>query len=239
MRIYDLERDIKNLTLSIEELVFQIDEVNNRINKIEADFDTKLKNVFVENSKDNLNDIKEKEDKVNITADNSENSLGALKITSENNTHTSNEEGRVEVTNQIQIEPKLTNLTPESQFQIAFNHIRNKKYDEAKLSLKSFIKQNPESQLSGSAHYWLGELHLLGKNYREAALILAEGYQNFPKSIKAPDMLYRLSEALIVINKNQEACNTLSKLSKDFSTHKLKNKAEKKKLEISCDILSE
>ena len=52
-------------------------------------------------------------------------------------------------------------------------------------------------------------------------------------------MLYKLSEALMLIGKTQEACNTLSKLSKDFSSHKLKNKAEKKKLEISCDNVAE
>ena len=101
--------------------------------------------------------------------------------------------------------------------------------------LRNFISNNPENQLSGSAHYWIGELLLLEKNNREAALVLAEGYQKFPKSIKAPDMLYKLSEALFEINKNFEACKTLTKLSNDFSSHKLKNKSEKKKIELQCD----
>ena len=39
--------------------------------------------------------------------------------------------------------------------------------------------------------------------------------------------------------KNKEACVTLTTLSREFSSHKLKNKAEKKKLEISCNIVSE
>ena len=61
----------------------------------------------------------------------------------------------------------------------------------------------------------------------------------FPKSIKAPNMLYKLSQALVEIGKNQEACNTLNKLIKDFANNKLMKKAEKKKIEISCDVLSE
>ena len=131
------------------------------------------------------------------------------------------------------------NLSPEDQFQLAFDKIRKKEYEQAKILLGDFIKNNSENQLSGSAHYWLGELFLLEKNNREAALILAEGYQKFPKSVKAPDILYKLSEALFEINKNQEACKTLTKLIKDFPNHKLKNKSQVKQTQESCNILVE
>ena len=151
----------------------------------------------------------------------------------------SNENNKAEETNQNQINSDLTNLSPENQFQIAFDQIWNKNYDEAKLSLKSFIKQNPENQLSGSAHYWLAKLYLFEKNYREAVLTFVEGHEKYPNSIKAPNMLYEMADALLEMGKNKEACVTLTTLSKEFSTHKLKNKAEKKKLEISCDIISE
>ena len=105
--------------------------------------------------------------------------------------------------------------------------------------LRDFIKNHPKDQLSGSAHYWLGELLLLEKNNREAALILAEGYQLFPQSIKAPDILYKLADALFAIDKNQEACKTLTKLIKDFPNHKLKNKSKTKKTQKSCDVSAE
>ena len=238
MRIYDLEKDIKNLTMNLEELIFQLDETINRINKIEEDFDIKLQNIVVENSKENLDNKNKKEDKEDVIVENSENTLGTLIITSENNTSKSSEINKAEETNQSQINSDLTNLSPENQFQIAFDQIRNKNYDEAKLSLKSFIKQNPENQLSGSAHYWLAKLYLFEKNYREAVFTFVEGHEKYPNSIKAPNMLYEMAEALLEMDKNKEACVTLTTLSKEFSSHKLKNKAEKKKLEISCDIAS-
>ena len=109
---------------------------------------------------------------------------------------------------------------------------------EAKLSLLYFIEKNSENQLSGSAHYWLGKLYLLEKNYIEAALTFAEGHEKYPNSIKAPNMLYEMADALLEMGKNKEACVTLTTLSREFSSHKLKNKAEKKKLEISCDVVS-
>ncbi len=253
-RIYDLEKDIKNLTMGLEELVFQLDKINNTIieideelvfhldkinktiNKIEEEFNIKLQNVIAQNSTKNINDLNIQED---APSKNSENTLGTLKISSEKNNEESNANFQIIDTNQDKENSDLKKLSPEDQFQKAFDQMRNKKYEDAKLSLQVFIDQNSDNQLSGSASYWLGELFLLNKNYREAALIFAEGYQKYPKSIKAPEMLYKLSEALLEIGKNQEACNTLTKLSKDFSSHKMKNKAEKKKLEMSCDIPSE
>jgi len=80
---------------------------------------------------------------------------------------------------------------------------------------------------------------LFEKNYREAVLTFVEGHEKYPNSIKAPNMLYEMADALLEMGKNKEACVTLTTLSKEFSSHKLKNKAEKKKLEISCDIVSE
>ena len=239
MRIYDLEKDIKNLTMNLEELIFQLDEIINRINKIEEDFDIKLQNMVVENSKENLDNKNEKEDKEDVIVENSENTLGTLIITSENNASKFSKNNKAEEVNQNQINSDLTNLSPENQFQIAFDQIWNKKYDEAKLSLKSFIKQNPENQLSGSAYYWLAKLYLFEKNYREAVLTFVVGHEKYPNSIKAPNMLYEMADALLKMGKNKEACVTLTTLSEEFSSHKLKNKAEKKKLEISCDIISE
>ena len=38
IRIYDLEKDIKNLTMNIEEILFQLDEINTKISEVEENF---------------------------------------------------------------------------------------------------------------------------------------------------------------------------------------------------------
>ena len=232
IRIYDLEKDIKNLTMNIEEILFQLDEINTKISEVEENFVNSNNNIPNESSINLDNENQNLELKTN----NEDNTLGELKITSENENSYNEEEVQSDQTlNNQQLEDNI-NLSPEDQFQAAFDLIRGKKYEDAKLALSNFIINNSENQLSGSAHYWLGELFVLEKNYREAALIFAEGYQKYSKSIKAPEMLYKLSEALIKIEKKSEACNTLTKLTKDFSKHKITKKAENKILEISCDI---
>ena len=233
MRIYDLEKDIKNLTLSIEELIFKFDDIDKQFISIEEDFNFKLKNL---SNNRNDNELASQNLPNSISENEDDNTLGTLKLTSPDQTETVNDQNIENDVNQDEIQDDLKeNLSPEDQFQRAFDKIRNKNYSEAIEEFKIFIDNNQENQLSGSAHYWLGELYLLEKNNREAALILAEGYQKYPESIKAPEMLYKLSDALLQIGKKNEACNTLTKISKDFSKHKIKNKAEKKKNELSCD----
>ena len=219
--------------MNIEEILFQLDEINTKISEVEENFINSNNNIPNESSINLENENQNLELKTNKE----DNTLGELKITSENENSYNEEEVQSDQTldNQQQLEDNI-NLSPEDQFQAAFDLIRNKKYEDAKLALSNFIINNSENQLSGSAHYWLGELFVLEKNYREAALIFAEGFQKYSKSIKAPEMLYKLSEALIKIEKKSEACNTLTKLTKDFSKHKITKKAENKILEISCDI---
>ena len=117
--------------------------------------------------------------------------------------------------------------------------LRSQQFSEAKTALKKFIENHEDDKLSGSAHYWLGEIYLLKKEYREAALVLAEGYQKFPKSIKAPDTLYKLSESLINIGKKRNGCNTLKKFTEEFPQHKLLIKVEKKIISLGCNVSTE
>ena len=67
-----------------------------------------------------------------------------------------------------------------------------------------------------------------------SALIFAEGYQNYPKSIKAPNSLYKLSEALLKIEKENEACDILNQFILKYQDHQLIGKTKSKIDEIQC-----
>ena len=228
MRIYDLEKDVKNLTANIEEILFQIEDVMIKINNFQNNVSS-IENKLIENNKTSLqqnnNEIKE-------TNKIEENTLGSLKISSE-------PEINKEKDNDLLDTKEETKLSPEDQFQVAFDNIRSKKWDDAKILLTKFIENYPDNQLSGSAHYWLGELYILEKKYRDAALIFAEGYQKFPKSIKAPDMLFKLSISLNQVDKNIESCKTLEKLIMDYPKNKFIKNANKNLQDFGCLEASE
>ena len=220
MRIYDLEKDIKTLNSNFEEVVFQIDELKKLYEELNIKIDTHLINKIKETETPEISSNEIDDNSV------SENTLGTLIINSENLPYST--EGN-------QADNKILDLSPGEQFQIAFDLLRSQQFDQAKKALEEFIDNNSENQLAGSSYYWLGEIHLLKKNYREAALVFAEGYQQYPTSIKSPDSLYKLAEALSQIDKINDACNTLKKFTKEYINHKLINKTNSMIIELECE----
>ncbi len=235
LRIYDLEKDVKKINANYEDILFQLDDIFNKLDQ----FQDSIKNLDqnLSNLKNNSYEIDKSSINKNNSSEKENNTLGTLKITTEESKSDDNEEDMSN--DEINNNNSFENQSPEDQFQLAFSNIRNKNYENAKISFRAFIKNNPENQLSGSAHYWLGELYLLEKKYRDAALIFAEGFQKFPESIKAPDMLYKLSQTLIAVNKSTEACNTMNKFIEDYPKHKLANKTKKHISENNCNQIIE
>jgi len=225
MRIYDIEKDIKTLNSNLEEIVFQIDELKILYEGLSIKIDTYVIN---ESKQLDSSEISTDEISSNEIEDNtvSENTLGTLKISTEDLSDS------VEDDQQSNIP---LDLNPDEQFQIAFDLLRSQQFDQAKKALEEFIENNSENELAGPSYYWLGEIYLLKKDYREAALIFAEGYQKYPSSIKSPESLYKLAEALSQIDKISDACNTIKKFKKEYVNHKLINKANSMIIELKCE----
>ncbi len=233
LRIYDIENDIKNLTSNLEELYFQLDDIFNMLENLELVINN-LEAVSLNNVKVNTDEVSQDSSEVKSNTLNdteTKNTLGTLNISK--NTKDSNEEV-LSNDQEVNSNKKENELSPEDQFQVAFDNIRDKKWQNAKTSFEQFIADNPDNQLSGSAHYWLGELYILEKNYREAALIFAEGFQKFPDSIKAAEMLFKLSQSLYQVEKSAEACKIMEKLIIDFPKNKIIPQTKKQIVEYNC-----
>jgi TolA-binding protein len=121
MRIYDLEKDIKTINLNYEEVLFQIDELIRLYEELNLKIDTHLINKSRETktsefSSNEINDNSISEDSL------SENTLGTLKI---------NSEDLSDSTEENQPDNKILDLSPDEQFQIAFDLLRSQQFDPA------------------------------------------------------------------------------------------------------------
>ena len=237
-RINDLNKDIKNNHELIMQLFGTLDDLNLKFENMNLEVNSKFevyKNDIIEINKNKINnslDISNESSKKESDSEKvpeKKNTLGQLVISSKD----LSSENEIKDSNEG-IKEKIV-LSPEDQFQNALDLIRSQKYENAIIAFLEFIENNKQNILSGSAHYWLGEIYLLQKEYREAALILAEGYQKFPQSMKAADMLYKLSDSLFKIDRQKEGCLTLKKFQEDFLNHKLLYKV-KTKIDNNCDI---
>lgn len=231
IRIYDLEKDIKNLTLQFEEILFKLDDISSDMNSLEADLVSKIEKIKItqkedfntNNDIDNTKDLSVKE----------ENILGKIVI-SDNNNITSNTNTSSLSKNEKKNNETQKNLSPEEQLQLGIDQLRKKNYNESKKILSNFIENFPDNTLSGSAHYWLGKIYLFEEDFRNAAIIFGEGVQKFPKSIKSAEMYYELARSLKEMDKNVEACKTLSLLEENYKSSKFVKDPEKIKDQLNC-----
>ena len=233
IRIYDLEKDIKNLTLQFEEILFKLDDISDDM----LDLETKLISKF---DKNNIEPRKENIENNAATIDEDleikeKNTLGKIVI-SDDNTKNVKELSNLNVEKEKNsLLQEVSNLKPEEQMQYALDQMMKKNYNDSKNILDHFIENFPENQLSGSAHFWLGKIYLFETNYRKAAIVFGEGVQKFPNSIKAPEMYYELAKSLKEMDKIPESCKTLTLLEQNYEGNKFTKDPEKIKDKLNCD----
>ncbi len=232
IRMYDLENDVKNLTLQLEEITFKLDDLSNYIKRIETEINLNLEdlknNVITDTEALNKNVSNE------LKVEKEDNTLGKL-ILSENQSQNTSENKSTSLQEESVQNEELDSLSAEEQLQFALDQMMKKKYENSKIALEKFITKFPDNQLSGSAHFWLGKIYLFESNFRKAAIVFGEGVQKFPKSIKAPEMYYELSKSLKEMDKFSEACKTLEILKQNYKGNKFSNDPEKIKNSLNCN----
>ena len=242
IRIYDLEKDIKNLTFQLEEILFKLDDISNNIDSLEADLIYKLEKNQIKSKK--IVGETNKQEIIKSTSIKEENTLGKLIISdaeqekSNNDSKNLVEEKQQEKKIENQQNKEDYNMSSEEQLQYALDQMRKKNFNKSKEILQNFVTRFPNNQLSGSAYFWLGKIHLFELNYRESALVFGEGVQKFPKSIKAAEMYYELVKSLKEMNKISEACKTFVLFKESYKGNKFTNDPDKILDELSCENLN-
>ena len=234
IRIYDLEKDIKNLTLQFEEILFKLDDISNDMVDLESKLISKFEKSNIEPRKENIENNKAGTDEDLEIEE--KNTLGKIVISDDNTKN-------VKEPSDLNVEKKknsllqeVSNLKPEEQMQYALDQMMKKNYNDSKNILDHFIENFPENQLSGSAHFWLGKIYLFETNYRKAAIVFGEGVQKFPNSIKAPEMYYELAKSLKEMDKIPESCKTLTLLEQNYEGNKFTKDPEKIKDTLKCEV---
>ena len=234
IRIYDLEKDIKNLTLQFEEILFKLDDISNDMADLESELILKFEKSNIESKKENIENYQATtEEDLEIEE---KNTLGKIVISDNNKAENDKDSSELNVEKEKNsLLRELSRLNPEEQMQYALDQMMKKNYNDSKNILDDFIKNFPENQLSGSAHFWLGKIYLFETNYRKAAIVFGEGVQKFPNSIKAPEMYYELAKSLKEMDKIPESCKTLTLLEQNYEGNKFTKDPEKIKDKLNCD----
>lgn len=122
------------------------------------------------------------------------------------------------------------------QYEYAYGLLRQRDYANAETAFRQFVDRHKTDELTGNALYWLGETHYVRRQFEPAAMAFLDGYKNFPKGSKAPDNLLKLGMSLAAMNRQKEACTTLTKFNNEFgdAPQNLKAIADNERRKLAC-----
>ena len=236
LKLNEIEDQFRELTNKFEEVNFKLDKLSTRVSKIQSD--TQLRFSDLENEAPNSKSEKQ----VKLPGSTKPQDFGASPGYQTSNLPKEQSINSVEAAKTvISEEPeKRESLLPEKpadeQYEFAVSFMKIGDYETAEFALKEFIDKNKDHDLAGNAQYWYGETFRIRQLYSDAATAYLDGYQNYPKSKKAPDNLLKLGITMVQLGEKDQGCKMISGLKKEYpkASKSVLQKAQYEQKKFNC-----
>tara|TARA_A100001011_G_scaffold399800_1_gene510286 strand:+ start:583 stop:1545 length:963 start_codon:yes stop_codon:yes gene_type:complete len=239
LKLNEIEDQFRELTNKFEEVNFKLDKLSSRVSKIQSD--TQLRFSDLENSEGETK-FKAKT-KTSLPGTSKPNDFGANPGYSTSNLPEKQEINSVESAKTViteepeKKESLLPNKPPNEQYEFAVSFMKIGDYETAEFALKEFIEKNKDNDLAGNAQYWYGETFRIRQLYSDAATAYLDGYQNYPKSKKAPDNLLKLGITMVQLGEKDQGCKMILGVEKEYpkASKSVLQKAQYEQKKFKCN----
>jgi len=118
----------------------------------------------------------------------------------------------------------------------SYEFILSGDYATAEAGFRDLIARYPEGEHAADAHFWLGEALLAQEKPREAAEIFLSASRDFPQARKAPDTLFKLGTSMAAMGQRDVACATFSEVLQRYpqTTDALRERIRQEQALASC-----
>ena len=235
LKLNEIEDQFRELTNKFEEVNFKLDKLSTRVTKIQSD--TQLRFTDLESG-----EISKQSNKETVLPGTSKpQDFGAnpgYKTSNlpEQQSINSVESAQTVITEETKKESLLPDKPAKEQYEFAVSFMKIGDYETAEFALKEFIDKNKDHDLAGSAQYWYGETFRIRQLYSDAATAYLDGYQNYPKSKKAPDNLLKLGITMVQLGEKDQGCKMISGLKKEYpkASKSVLQKAQYEQKKFKC-----
>ena len=216
LKLNEIEDQFRELTNKFEEVNFKLDKLSTRVTKIQSD--TQLRFSDIEN--ETTRSTTEKE--TILPGSSKPQDFGATPGYQTTNLPKEQSINSIESAKTViaeepeKRESLLPNKPPVEQYEFAVSFMKIGDYETAEFALREFIDKNKDHDLAGSAQYWYGETFRIRQLYSDAATAYLDGYQNYPKSKKAPDNLLKLGITMVQLGEKDQGCKMISGIKKEY-----------------------
>ena len=222
LKLSEVEDQFRQLTNKFEEINFKLDKLSNRLSKIQADNQTRFQDIESSISSGEIKKQLTSKPKIDTKSEilpgsSQPQDLGSVSYKDTETSETSQQIQSVDTTASVkteifQAEEKILpqDLDPKKQYQFATSFLKVGDYTTAERAFREFVLSNSEHELAGSAQYWYAETFRIRQLYTDAASAYLEGYQKYPKGIKAPINLLKLGVSMVQIGEKDQGCKMIN-----------------------------
>ena len=236
LKLNEIEDQFRQLTNKFEEVNFKLDKLSSRVTKIQSDNQLRFSDLEggVVNTK--------KKQEASLPGSAKPQDFGAAPGYQTSNLPKEQSINSVESAQTViaeepeKRESLLPNKPATEQYEFAVSFMKIGDYETAEFALKEFIDKNKAHDLAGSAQYWYGETFRIRQLYSDAATAYLDGYQNYPKSKKAPDNLLKLGITMVQLGEKDQGCKMISGLKKEYpkASKSVLQKAQYEQKKFKC-----
>jgi tol-pal system protein YbgF len=126
--------------------------------------------------------------------------------------------------------------TARELYAYGFSLMQKQDYAAAAGTFEEFLKKYPGDPLTDNARYWLGESFYARGDFSTATARFLDAYEQNKASSKAPDALLKLGLSLGKLGKTKEACATFRELGRaqPNAPQSIKDKAAQESRRLGC-----
>ena len=237
LKLNEIEDQFRELTNKFEEVNFKLDKLSSRVTKIQSDTQLRFSDL------ENVPTLTSQAQKTPLPGSSKPNDLGAnpgyqsSSLPKQQSINSVESAQTVIAEDPENTESLLPDKKPEEQYEFAVSFMKIGDYETAELALKEFINKNKDHDLAGSAQYWYGETFRIRQLYSDAASAYLDGYQNYPKSKKAPDNLLKLGITMVQLGEKDQGCKMILGLKKEYpkASKSVLQKAQYEQKKFKCN----
>jgi tol-pal system protein YbgF len=134
-------------------------------------------------------------------------------------------------TKESPLEPKGVSAAIGDLYKDAYGTFQKGDFEGARKKFEAFLKQYPNTELSGNAQFWIGETYYQKKDFEKAILEYEKAITKYPESSKIPAALFKQALAFLDLGDKTNARNLLRKVIERYP-HSDQAEMAKKKLEV-------
>ena len=201
-RLENLQSEVRTLSTGVEEYKDYLNRPTKEIGRVREDIDGRLK--ALEEGRKGLEERnKVQEERIRGMEDRLKGMEGKIKPA---------EPEKPGPAKEVPSEEKGTSPGMGNMYKVAYEAFEKGDLEGARKKFEAFLKQYPNTELSGHAQFWIGETYYQKKDFEKAILEYEKAITKYPEGSKVPAALYKQGLAFLELGDKANARNLFKRV---------------------------